>query len=136
MGRAQASWAYALAAHARGELPARLREYLRKTSEMPELATRLFDGQLCVTERLLYGGMPYGEVIEFADSLAAEAVRLGAKRGEAFALTLRGEARLLSGDLTRPSRICSRRAPAPGDRRRRRRRRCPAEQSDGAASQG
>ena len=38
-------------------------------------------------------------MIEFADSLATEAQRLGAARGHAFALTLRGEARLLSGDL-------------------------------------
>jgi DNA-binding SARP family transcriptional activator/tetratricopeptide (TPR) repeat protein len=95
----EASWAYALAAHARGELPERLREYVRTAQRMPELATRLFDGQLCVTERLLYGGMPYAEVIDFADSLAAEAERLGARRGSAFALTLRGEAKLLSGEL-------------------------------------
>src|SRR5690606_19496013 len=44
-----ATWAHALAAHAKGELPARLREYLRASSHLPELATRLFDGQLCVT---------------------------------------------------------------------------------------
>jgi hypothetical protein len=53
-----ATWAHALAAHAKGELPARLRGYLRATSALPEIATRVFDGQLCVTERLLYGGMP------------------------------------------------------------------------------
>ncbi|MGH3949874.1 MAG: ATP-binding protein [Pseudonocardiaceae bacterium] len=94
-----ASWSSALAAHAKGGLPARLREYLHSTHELPELATRVFDGQLCVTQRLLYGGLPYGEVITFADSLAAEAQRLGAARGHAFALTLRGEAKLLSGHL-------------------------------------
>jgi tetratricopeptide (TPR) repeat protein len=38
-------------------------------------------------------------VIAFADSLAAEAERLGAARGRAFALTIRGEAKLLSGQL-------------------------------------
>jgi ATP/maltotriose-dependent transcriptional regulator MalT len=38
-------------------------------------------------------------VIAFADALAAEARRLGADRGHAFAVTLRGEARLLSGQL-------------------------------------
>jgi len=94
-----ATWAHALAAHARGQLPARLREYLRASSDLPALATRLFDGQLCVTERMLYGGLPNDEIIAFADSLAAEARRLGAARGHAFALTLRGEAAILAGRL-------------------------------------
>jgi hypothetical protein len=94
-----ATWASALAAHARGELPARLREYLRQTRSLPEIATRVFDGQLCVTERMLYGGLPNDEIIAFADGLAVEAQRLGAARGEAFAVTLRGEAELLAGAL-------------------------------------
>lgn len=94
-----ATWAHALAAHAKGELPARLRDYLRTTSALPELATRVFDGQLCVTERMLYGGLPNDEIIAFADGLAAEAERLGAARGHAFALTLRGEAGILAGRL-------------------------------------
>jgi ATP/maltotriose-dependent transcriptional regulator MalT len=38
-------------------------------------------------------------VIAFADSLAAEAERLGAARGRAFAVTIRGEAKLLAGQL-------------------------------------
>jgi DNA-binding SARP family transcriptional activator/tetratricopeptide (TPR) repeat protein len=94
-----ATWAQALAAHANGELPTRLREYLHGTHDLPELATRLFDGQLCVTERMLYGGLPGEEIIAFADELAAEAERLGAARGHAFALTLRGEAEILAGRL-------------------------------------
>ena len=94
-----ATWAHALAAHAKGELPARLREYLRSTQDLPALATRVFDGQLCVTERMLYGGLPNDEIIAFADSLATEAQRVGAARGHAFALTLRGEAQILAGRL-------------------------------------
>jgi tetratricopeptide (TPR) repeat protein len=94
-----ATWAQALAAHATGELPVRLREYLRQSQDLPELATRLFDGQLCVTERMLYGGLPNDEIIAFADGLAAEAERIGAARGHAFALTVRGEAEILAGDL-------------------------------------
>jgi tetratricopeptide (TPR) repeat protein len=94
-----ATWAHALAAHAKGELPARLREYLRATRHLPEIATRVFDGQLCVTERMLYGGLPNAEIIAFADGLADEAQRLGAARGHAFALTLRGEAKILAGQL-------------------------------------
>jgi DNA-binding SARP family transcriptional activator len=94
-----ATWAHALAAHAKGLLPARLREYLHATHELPELATRVFDGQLCVTERMLYGGLPNEEIIAFAAELAREAERIGAARGRAFALTLRGEAELLAGLL-------------------------------------
>ncbi len=94
-----ATWALALAAHAKGDLPTRLREYLRATRHLPEIATRVFDGQLCVTERMLYGGLPSAEIIAFADGLAEEAQRLGAARGHAFALTLGGEAKILAGRL-------------------------------------
>ena len=96
-----ASWAEAAAAHAQGELPGLLRAGLRETWALPEVAITTFDGHLCVAERLLYGGQPYGEVIAFADALEAEADRLGAARGKAFATTFRGEARLLTGDLER-----------------------------------
>jgi len=94
-----ASWAQSLVAHARGDLTGQLRAQLRATHGLPELAIRVFDGHLCATERLLYGAMPYPELIAFADSLASEAERLGARRGHAFAVTLRGQARLLSGQL-------------------------------------
>jgi tetratricopeptide (TPR) repeat protein len=94
-----ASWAQSLAAHARGDLTGQLRAQLRSTHGLPELAIRVFDGHLCATDRLLYGAMPYPELIAFADSLAFEAERLGARRGHAFAVTLRGQARLLSGRL-------------------------------------
>jgi hypothetical protein len=87
-----ATWAHALAAHAKGRLPERLRAYLHSTAELPEIATRVFDGQLCVTERMLHGAVPNEEIIAFADRLRAEAARLGAVRGQAFACTLRGEA--------------------------------------------
>ncbi|MBC5765818.1 AAA family ATPase [Ramlibacter albus] len=94
-----ASWAQAAAAHARGDLHGSVWADLRETSHLPQLAVRVFDGHLCITQRFLYGSRPYADVIAFADSLAAEAQRLGAARGEAFATTLRGEARLLSGQL-------------------------------------
>jgi DNA-binding SARP family transcriptional activator/tetratricopeptide (TPR) repeat protein len=94
-----ASWAQSLAAHARGDLTGQLRAQLRATHGLPELAIRVFDGHLCATDRLLYGAMPYPELIAFADSLASEADRLGARRGHAFAVTLRGQAKLLSGQL-------------------------------------
>ncbi len=96
---AVASWAHAAAAHARGELHDTLRTDLNETRALPKLAVSVFDGQLCMTQRLLYGARPYAEVIAFADALGAEADRLGAARGKAFAVTIRGEARLLAGDL-------------------------------------
>lgn len=94
-----ASWAQAAAAHARGELRASVAADLRETHALHELAISVFDGQLCITQRLLYGARPYPDVIAFADALAAEAERFGAARGHAFAVTLRGEAELLSGRL-------------------------------------
>jgi len=94
-----ASWAQAAAAHARGDLHGSVWADLKETSHLPHLATRVFDGHLCITQRFLYGSRPYADVIAFADSLAVEAQRLGAARGHAFAVTLRGEARLLSGQL-------------------------------------
>jgi len=96
---AVASWAQAAAAHARGELRNSVRADLHETYALPRLAVSVFDGQLCITQRLLYGARPYSDVIAFADSLAAEAGRLGAARGRAFAVTIRGEAKLLAGRL-------------------------------------
>jgi DNA-binding SARP family transcriptional activator/tetratricopeptide (TPR) repeat protein len=95
-----ASWAQAAAAHARGELHRSVWADLQETSHVPHLAVRVFDGQLCITQRFLYGARPYPEVIAFAQALAAEAKRLGAARGHAFGVTIQGEAELLSGDLT------------------------------------
>lgn len=95
-----ASWAQAAAAHARGELDQSVWADLQDTSQLPHLAVRVFDGQLCILQRFLYGARPYPEVIAFAEGLAAEALRLGAARGHAFGITIRGEAELLAGDLS------------------------------------
>ncbi len=94
-----ASWAQAGAAHAQGELRTSLHTDLHDTKSLPRLAVSVFDGQLCITQRLLYGSRPYDDVIRWADAFAKEAERLGAARGRAFATTLRGEAELLSGRL-------------------------------------
>jgi DNA-binding SARP family transcriptional activator/tetratricopeptide (TPR) repeat protein len=94
-----ASWAQAAAAHARGELHRSVWADLQETSHAPHLALRVFDGHLCITQRFLYGARPYGEVIEFSNAIATEAQRLGAARGHAFGVTLRGEAEWLAGDL-------------------------------------
>lgn len=95
-----ASWAQAAAAHARGALHESIWADLQDTRQLPHLAVRVFDGQLCILQRFLYGARPYPEVIAFAQGLAAEALRLGAARGHAFGITIRGEAELLAGDLS------------------------------------
>jgi tetratricopeptide (TPR) repeat protein len=94
-----ASWAQAAAAHARGDLRRSVWADLHDTAALRELAISVFDGHLCITQRLLYGARPYPDVVAFSDAFAAEAQRLGAARGQAFALTLRGQAKLLSGSL-------------------------------------
>jgi tetratricopeptide (TPR) repeat protein len=94
-----ASWAQAAAAHARGDLRRSVWADLHDTAALRELAISVFDGHLCITQRLLYGARPYPDVVAFAEAFAAQAQRLGAARGQAFALTLRGQAKLLSGSL-------------------------------------
>lgn len=93
-----------LIAHQRGEWFERFRLELRRTSGKPGLATALFDAHLCVAEYLLYGPVPYAEVIALAEELRARAIRAGALRGVAFATALIGEAALLMGDLQRAER--------------------------------
>lgn len=94
-----ASWAQAAAAHARGDLRGSVWADLLDTATVPELAVSVFDGHLCISQRLLYGTAPYPDVIAFANAFEAEAERVGAARGRAYAVTLRGEAELLSGHL-------------------------------------
>jgi tetratricopeptide (TPR) repeat protein len=90
-----------LIAHLRGEWFDRFRLELRRTQGKERLATALFDAHLCVAEFMLYGPVPYDEVIEEAEELRRGARRYGALRGAAFATALIGEAALLRGDLDR-----------------------------------
>ncbi len=93
-----------LVLHSRGEWFERFRMELRRTSGKQRLATALFDAHLCVAEYLLYGPVPYNEVIEESEELLRHADRVGALRGVAFARALIGEAALLMGDLERAER--------------------------------
>lgn len=94
-----ASWAQAAAAHARDDLRSSVWADLLDTAALPQLAVSVFDGHLCISQRLLYGARPYPDVIAFANAFEGEAKRLRATRGIAYALTLRGEAHLLAGHL-------------------------------------
>jgi tetratricopeptide (TPR) repeat protein len=94
-----------LIAHNRGEWFEQLRQELGRTRAEPRLATAMFDGQLCVAEYLLYGPVPYQEVIELARGLREAARRAGVLRAVAFAAALEGEAALLAGDLDAAERL-------------------------------
>jgi tetratricopeptide (TPR) repeat protein len=76
-----------------------MRVELRRTRDNPEIANAIFDGYLCAAEYVLYGPVPYTEVIGIARDLQATGRRSGALRAVAFASALIGEAALLSGDL-------------------------------------
>ena len=93
-----------LIAHQRGEWFERFRMELRRPQGSSGLATAVFDAHLCVAEYLLYGPIPYAEVIELAEDLRRRAEHFGALRGVAFATALIGEAALLMGDLDRAER--------------------------------
>ena len=72
-----------LVLHSRGEWFERFRMELRRTRGKQRLATALFDAHLCVAEYLLYGPVPYDEVIEEAEELLRHSDRIGALRGTA-----------------------------------------------------
>ena len=89
-----------LIAHLRGEWFSRLAVELRASADRPDLARAMFDSHLCVGEYLLYGPTPYEEVLALSAKLRESARKSGVLRAVAFATALRGEAALLSGDLT------------------------------------
>jgi DNA-binding SARP family transcriptional activator/tetratricopeptide (TPR) repeat protein len=88
----------AMVAHADGQWTRHVRWRLGETWELPEVAGRVYDAYLCVTEYVMQAGDPYDELRDFAKELRVHARRAGARRGEAFATTVLGEAELLSGD--------------------------------------
>ena len=72
---------------------------LTQVWDAPNLAGRVFDAYLCVTEYVLTSGDPYDRVAGFAKRLRAEAHQAGARRGEAFAATVLGETELFTDNL-------------------------------------
>ncbi|MGH3506506.1 MAG: tetratricopeptide repeat protein, partial [Nocardioidaceae bacterium] len=88
-----------LIAHQRGEWFERFHHELRRTQGRQRLATAVFDAHLCVAEYVLYGPVPYPELIADTEELRRRAAQAGALRGVAFAAALIGEAALMMGDL-------------------------------------
>jgi DNA-binding SARP family transcriptional activator len=86
-------------AHLDGRWEQHSRRELTHVWDTPELAGRVFDGYLCVTEYVLTAGDPYDRVAGFAKRLRAQSNRAGARRGEAFAATVLGEIELFTGNL-------------------------------------
>ena len=84
----------------------------------PYLANAVFDGHLCVAEYLLYGPVPYSEVLALADSLRATATRAGRPAGGRIRSRARGRSRLARrrSDPSR-ARAAGSRRPAPRDQR-------------------
>ncbi len=88
----------ALIAHASGAWEHHAGWQLAEVWNVPELAGRVFDAYLCVTEYVLHAGDPYARLAEFARRLRDHAHAAGARRGEAFGTTLLGEIELMTGD--------------------------------------
>lgn len=93
-----ATMVLAMVAHDRGAWPQRVSLDLLDLQVRPDLAAVVIDAHLCIAESYLYGGVPYPEVVRFAYDLLRQAAAAGARRAEAFATTLLGEAHLLMGD--------------------------------------
>ena len=86
-------------AHSRGHWSDRLRQELRLAGTSVDLAQVVFDSHVCVAQYLLYGPTGPVDVIRVADELRSSAEAIGSLPAVAFATTLEGEARMLSGDL-------------------------------------
>ena len=86
-------------AHLDGGWEQHSRRQLTHVWDSPELAGRVFDAYLCVTEYVLTAGDPYDRVAAFAKRLRAQAHQAGARRGEAFAATVLGETELFTDNL-------------------------------------
>ncbi len=86
-------------AHLDGGWEQHARRQLTHVWDSPELAGRVFDAHLCVTEYVLTAGDPYDRVAAFAKRLRAQAHQAGARRGEAFAATVLGETELFTDNL-------------------------------------
>ena len=88
----------AMVAHSVGRWPEKLALDLYTSLRSPDLAETLFDGHLCVAEYALASGEPLDRLRTIGEELAANALRLGARRAQTLAATMLGEIALITGD--------------------------------------
>src|SRR5262249_39246161 len=96
-----ATMVLAMVAHERGSWPQRVSLDLLDTHVRPDLAHVVMDAHLCIAESYLYGGVPYPDIVAWAEDLRSRAAEAGVPGAEAFATTLMGEAHLLMGDTAK-----------------------------------
>ncbi len=94
-----AAFLQALVAHSSGRWPDQFRVDLFDPRLEGVLAGILSDAHLCAAEIYLFSTEDPADIAAVAARLRDTAAAAGARRGEAFAATLLGEATLLSGDL-------------------------------------
>ncbi|HEX5584046.1 ATP-binding protein [Gaiella sp.] len=85
--------------HTRGQWGRRVQHDLVETLRHPELSATVFDAHVCVAEWVLTSGEPFEQLEAAAGELGAAAERSGARRAQAFAETVLGEAGLFTGRL-------------------------------------
>jgi DNA-binding SARP family transcriptional activator len=94
----EASALLGLVSHARGTWRDMFRtEFVASVERSPELASFVFDAQLCFSEFHLYGVDGHEETRPFAGELLAVAEGAGSLQGRALATLMLGEVELLSG---------------------------------------
>lgn len=102
MGRelGQASGLLGMVGHARGAWPALFREeFLEVVREAPDLAGFVFDAHLCLAEFSLFGRESPEDIATYARGLLETASHHGSIHGEALAMLILGETKLIAGDL-------------------------------------
>jgi DNA-binding SARP family transcriptional activator len=96
----EASTLLALIAYARGSWHDLFREeFITSIRQGPELEMAMIDAHLCFQEFYLYGPEGHAKADDFASELLTVAKEAGSARGEALATLLRGEFKLLSGEI-------------------------------------
>ena len=96
----EASSLVALVAHARGAWREVFRtEFVDSVTRNPDLASFVFDANLCFAEYSLHGPDGHEELAPFARELLAVAQSAGSVHGQAIATLMLGEVELLSGRI-------------------------------------
>jgi DNA-binding SARP family transcriptional activator len=113
LGRAlgEATTLLGMVAHAQGCWRELFRSEFEQTlANRPDMASFIFDAQLCLAELSLYGPDSHTQIEPFARDLLESAIRAGSTRGQGLAWLMIGEAALFAGKLNEASTALSRAA--------------------------